>query len=78
MDVKNKKMTKKTRTLNELRQVKSVDSNSIMGKKLKTELGVEEVFLNISDIELLVKKHPNDRDLGAKIREHYLHLTKKI
>ena len=49
-----------------------------MGKKLKTELGGEEVFLNMSDIELLIKKHPNDRDLGAKIREYYLHLTKKI
>ena len=77
MDVKNKKMTKKTRTLNELRQVKSVDSNSIMGKKLKTELGGEEVFLNMSDIELLIKKHPNYYSLGQEIHKYYLGLIKK-
>lgn len=63
-------MTKKTRTLNELRQVK--DS---VYKTPKVKI-VED--FNPQEIMDLVKKYPNDRDLGAKIREYYLHLTKKI
>ena len=63
-------MTKKTRTLNELRQVKD---SVYKTPKVK----VEEDF-NPKQIMDLIKKYPNDRDLGAKIREYYLHLTKKI
>jgi len=63
-------MTKKTRTLNELRQVK--DSVYRMPK-----VKIEEDF-NLKQVIELIKKYPNDRDLGAKIREHYVHLIKKI
>jgi len=63
-------MTKKTRTLNELRQVK--DSVYRMPK-----VKIEEDF-NLKQVIGLIKKYPNDRDLGAKIREHYAHLIKKI
>ena len=63
-------MTKKTRTLNELRQVK--DS---VYRTPKVKVGEE---FNPQHIVELIKKYPNDRDLGTKIREYYLHLTKKI
>ena len=63
-------MTKKTRTLNELRQVKD---SVYKTPKVK----VEEDF-NPKHIMELVQKYPNDRDLGTNIREYYLHLTKKI
>ena len=66
MDVKNKKMTKKTRTLNELRQVKSVDSNSMIRKNPPTREG--EGFFKMSDMILVVKRYPNDADLGKFIR----------
>ena len=61
---------KKTRTLNELRQVKD---SVYRTPKVK----VVEDF-NPKQIMNLIQKYPNDRDLGAKIREYYLHLTKKI
>ena len=63
-------MTKKTRTLNELRQVKD--------SVYKTPKAKVEEGYNPQHIAELIKKYPNDRDLGAKIRDHYQHLTKKI
>jgi len=63
-------MTKKTRTLNELRQVKD---SVYRTPKVK----IEEDF-NLKQIIELIKKYPNDRDLGTKVREYYAHLIKKI
>jgi len=70
-------MTKKTRTLNELRQVKD---SVYKTPKVK---GVENYYTTHQDFNQqyivdLIQKYPNDRDLGAKIREYYLHLIKKM
>tara|TARA_R100001509_G_C4850341_1_gene209843 strand:- start:251 stop:574 length:324 start_codon:yes stop_codon:yes gene_type:complete len=52
--------------LNKHRQVKSVDSNSMIRKNPPTREG--EGFFKMSDMILVVKRYPNDADLGKFIR----------
>ena len=63
-----------SRDLNEYRQVKSVDSKSnTETNDINTMLGFPELVLYHYPMwENLIKKCPNDADLGRKIREAIL------
>ena len=56
--------------LNKHRQVKSVDSNSMIRKNPPTREG--DGYLKVSDIILVMNKYPNDADLGKFIRKAIL------
>ena len=62
-----KKYKLMSKNLNKHRQVKSVDSNSMIRKNPPTREG--EGFFKVSDIILVIKKYPNDADLGKFIRK---------
>ena len=61
-----KKYKLMSKNLNKHRQVKGVDSNSMIRKNPPTREG--EGFFKVSDIILVIKKYPNDADLGKFIR----------
>ena len=63
-----------SKDLNKHRQVKSVDSNTnTETNDINTMLGFPELVLYHYPMwENLIKKYPNDTDLGRKIREAIL------
>ena len=68
-------MTKKERTLNELRQVKDSFYDA---KKTKVMKGYyKKVNFDPQRIVDLIKQYPNDKDLGTEIRNYYQYLIKK-
>ena len=65
-------MTKKTRTLNELRQVKDSFYDTKKIKIIKDYY--RKVNFDPQHIVDLIEQYPNDRDLGGQLRNYYVNL----